>query len=234
MDLSFLKNVEVKEVAVKAKAARIGLEKTPATGADFRVYKNGRIFTHPTTAATYDLEFGPKIKVGENEHTAGCGLDIFSSEDWQMIVTPEPLLFVAIVFREGNAKIDVYGSTTYEEDGTNKRSIDNNTISSFGVEFLVPALASVYGVDWEKVDYVDLVINAEFQIKSPKNVYSIPKIVSRGERKGESVFVTRKDVQVFPLTVFAGATTAVDPNQVDLEDSIAEVEAEEVEETEEV
>lgn len=236
MDLSFLKNVEVKEVAIKAKAVRIGLEKTPVAGADFRVYKNGRIFTHPDTAAKWDLEFGPKAVYEDDgkEITVGNGLDVFSSADWQMIQTPEELLFVAIVPREGNAKIDIYGSTTYNEDGTNKRSIDNNTISTFGADVLVDLLANVYGVNWETAEYVDLVMNTEFQIKAPKEVYSIPKVVSRGEKKGEPVFVTRKNISVFPLTVFSGTTEeTVDPNQVDLEDSIAEIEEENAE-TEEV
>lgn len=229
MDLSFLKNVEVKEVAIKAKAVRVGLEKTPVAGADFRVYKNGRIFTHPDTATKWDLEFGPKAVYEDDgkEITVGNGLDIFSSADWQMIQTPEELLFVAIVPREGNAKIDVYGSTTYNEDGTNKRSIDNNTISTFGADVLLDLLTNVYGVNWETTEYVDLVMNTEFQIKAPKEVYSIPKVVSRGEKKGEPVFVTRKNISVFPLTVFvAKEDNTVDSNQLDIEDVIAEVEAE--------
>lgn len=220
MDLSFLKNVEVKEVAIKAKAERVGLVKSPVNGADFRVYKNGRIFTHPKTAEKFNLEFGPKELVNDKEITVGNGLDIFSSEDWQMIQSPEPLLFVGIVPREGNSKIDVYGSTTYNEDGTNKRSIDNNTVSTFGADTLIDMLASVYGVNWDTKDYVDLVINTEFQIVAPKGVYSIPKIVSRGEFKGSPVFVTRKDILVYPLTVFTGG------EQVTLEDAIAEAEAE--------
>jgi hypothetical protein len=233
MDLSFLKNVEVIEVAAKAKAARVTLEKTPVDGADLRVYKNGRIFPHPKTAEKFSLEFGPKEEVVVDEETTklitvGNGLDIFNSNDWQMISTPEPLLFVAIVPREGNAKIDVYASTTYEEDGTNKRSVFNNTISTFGADVLLEELTAVYGVDWETVDYVDLAINTEFQIKAPRDVYSIPKVVSRGEKKGEAVYVTRKNIEVYPLTLFVAKT-----NQVDLEDSIAEVEAENAAQAEE-
>lgn len=225
MDLSFLKTVEVIEVATKAKAARVSLEKTPVEGADLRVYKNGRIFPHPSTVEKFSLEFGPKQEVEINGKTklitVGNGLDIFNSNDWQMISSPETLLFVAIVPREGNAKIDVYASTTYEEDGTNKRSVYNNTISTFGADVLLDELATVYGVDWETVEYVDLCINTDFQIKAPRDVYSIPKVVSRGEKKGEAVFITRNNIEVYPLTPFVAKS-----NQVDLEDSIAEIEAE--------
>jgi len=228
MDLSFLKDVEVIEVANKARAVRVSLEKTPVDGADFRVYKNGRIFTHPATDAKFNLEFGPKI---ENENgklvAVGNGLDVFSSDDWQMIHTPETLLFVAIVPREGNTKIDVYPSCNYAEDGSNLRSINDNVVSTFGASSLVDMLTKVYGVDWEVIPYVDLVINTDFQIKAPREVYSIPKVVSRGKDKGESTFVTRNNIQVFPLTPFiAKEETTVDPNQVDLEDSIAEIQAE--------
>ena len=109
MDLSFLKNAEVKEVAVKKKATRATLEKFPVEGADFRVYKNGRMFTAPATAGEYNLAFGPKLE-GEGDAkaiTVGNGLDIFSSENWQMISTPETIVFVGVVARQGNSKIDV-------------------------------------------------------------------------------------------------------------------------------
>jgi len=239
MDLSFLKNVEVKDVAVKAKAQRITLEKTPIEGADFRVYKNGRIFTQPTTANKYTLEFGPKTSIvvpgkessedTTKEITSGNGLDIFSSKNWQMIAVEKELLFVGIIAREGNPKIDVYGSTTYDENGDNKRSIDNNTVSSFGKDVLVPYLEEIYGIDWDQTEFVDLKIEEDYQILANEvngdRVYSIPKTVSRGDNKGELTYVTRKNALVFPLVVFEGIQE-VEGNQVDLEDSIEEVEKE--------
>lgn len=236
MDLSFLKNVEVKEVAVKAKAERVKLDKSPIPGANFRVYKNGRIFTSEGTATEYHLEFGPKEEIivpGKDssedktkEVAAGCGLDIFSSENWQMIAVPQPMLFIAIVPRNGNPKIDVYGSSSYDDDGVPKRSIHSNTVSSFGKDWLVPQLEVLYGIDFEEVDYVDLVMNTEYGIEAPKTpngdrMYSIPKTVSRGDNKGDLVFLTRKNVLVYPLTVFEGVSEP--EGQVDLEESIAEI-----------
>lgn len=243
MDLSFLKNVEVKEVAKKAKAERVKLDKSPVEGAHFRVYKNGRMFTSEATAAEYNLEFAPMEEIivpgkdSSEDKTklikAGNGLDIFSSENWQMIAVPQPMLFIAVVARNGNPKIDVYGSTGYDEDNNPKRSIHANTVQAFCKDWLVPQLETVYGVDFEEVDYVDLVMNVEYAIEAPATpsgdrMYSIPKTVSRGESKGDLTFLTRKNVQVFPLTVFEPVT--VDPDQVDLEDSIEEVEAESKEE----
>jgi hypothetical protein len=237
MDLSFLKNVEVKEVAVKAKAERVKLDKSPVMGAHFRVYKNGRIFTADATAVEFHLEFGAKEEIivpGKDssedktkEIAAGCGLDIFSSENWQMIAVPQPMLFIAIVPRNGNPKIDVYGSSSYDDDGQPKRSIHSNTVSSFGKDWLVPQLETLYGIDFEEVDFVDLIMNVEYGIEAPKTpngdrMYSIPKTVSRGENKGDLVFLTRKNVLVYPLTVFEEPATE-DPDQVDLEDSIAEI-----------
>jgi hypothetical protein len=242
MDLSFLKNVEVKEVAVKAKAERVKLDKFPIEGASFRVYKNGRIFTAPTVAGEFMLEFGAKEEIiipGKDssedttkEITIGNGLDIFSSENFQMIATPTPMLFIAIVPRQGNPKIDVYGSTSYDEDGSPKRSIDSNTVSSFAKDVLVPQLEEVYGINFEEVDFVDLIMNTEYAIEAPKTpngdrMYSIPKTVSRGDNKGDLVFLTRKNVTVFPLTVFEGVAApegeVTDSNQINLEDSIQEV-----------
>jgi hypothetical protein len=234
MDLSFLKNVEVKEVAIKAKVDRVKLDKFPMKGSQFRVYKNGRIFTAEQTAVEFSLEFSAKEEIiipGKDtdedktkEIVTGNGLDIFSSENWQMIATPEPMLFVAVVPRNGNAKIDVYGSCTYEDDGAPKRSITNNTVSTFGKEYLVPQLEELYGIDFEAVDYVDLVMNTEYAIEAPRGVFSIPKTVSRGDNKGDLVFITRKNITVFPLTVFEAPIET--DKQVDLEESIEEVQAE--------
>lgn len=244
MDLSFLKNVEVKEVAVKAKAERVKVEKSPVEGASFRVYKNGRMFVSAEIADKFNLEFGAKEEItipGKDgaedkvkEVVVGNGLDIFSSENWQMIATPQPMLFVAAIPREGNAKIDVFGSCKYEDDGTPKGSIESNVPSTFVKEVLIPELESLYGVNFEEVDFVDLVMNTEYGIDAPRGIFSIPKTVSRGANKGELVFVTRKNITVFPLTVFdvippppgievEETTTTQDPNQVDLEASIAEV-----------
>jgi len=249
MDLSFLKNVEVKEVAVKAKAERVKLEKFPIEGATFRVYKNGRIFTSPAVADEYSLEFSAKEEVvvpGKDssedttkEVVAGNGLDIFSSENWQMIATPTPMLFVAIVPRQGNPKIDVYGSTSYEEDGAPKRSIDSNTVSSFGKDILVPQLEEIYGINFEEVDFVDLVMVTEYAIEAPRGVFSIPKTVSRGDNKGDLVFVTRKNITVFPLTVFEVPTEEKIPEvktEAEVttdENQVAENNTDEVEEVEE-
>lgn len=234
MDLSFLSNVKPKEVETKKRAPRPTLAKYPVEGADFRVYKNGRVFTAPATAEKYALEFVPKVEVdvldkegavtGSRETQAGNGLDFFSSEDWQQVSFEQQILFMAITPRDGNSKIDVYGSTSYDEEGEPKRSIDTNTISTFAKEWLVPQLQEIYDVDFEENDFVDLKINEEYKIETAKGVYSLPKTVSRGEAKGEQVFITRKNIDVFPVTVFEAP--AEETKQVDLEESIEEVTAE--------
>ena len=130
MDLSFLKTVEVKEVAAKAKATRVSVAKTPVEGASFRVYKTGKIFTAESTAKDWNLEFSPKEELEDgNLIIAGNGLDIFQSLDWQMITVPTPMLFVAVVPRHKNSKVDVYGSTTYNEDGSFKEYSGTHTLA---------------------------------------------------------------------------------------------------------
>ena len=222
MNLDFLKNVDVKEIAVQAKASRVSLNKTPKDGADFRVYKNGKMFAHPDTTEGFNLEFAPK----EDGVLVGCGLDIFQSKDWPMIAIDENMLFVGIVPREGNSKIDVYGNTGYNEDGTPKRSVMSNSVQSFVKESLIPMLEELYGVNFEEVDFVDLVIQTDFPIVSPNGVYAIPKVVSKGKNKGESTLKARKDILVCPLTLLE---ESIESNQVDLEDSIEEVENEKAE-----
>ena len=222
MDLSFLKNVEVKEVKKVSRVAKDSVKKIPVDGADFRIYKNGLIFTHPTTAIKYSLEYGNKNLIVQDDNTVkktihGNGLDIFSSENWSMVPTEETILFIAIVPREGNSKIDVYGTTSYNEDGSSKRSIDANFISTFGKDVLVDMLSDIYAVDWSIVEFIDLNIVTEYPIESPNDLYSIPKIVSRGKKKGQPTLVIRKDIKIYPLVIFEQPD-----GQVDLEDAIVE------------
>ena len=234
MDLSFMKNVEVKEVAAKAKVSRITLEKTPVDGADFRVYKNGRMFCHPDTAKKYDLEFGSKKiiiikgKDGEEdttkEATSGNALDIFSSADFTMVDLEQVVIFVGITPREGAKKLDMYGYTSYNEDGSPKRSVDANSASSFGTNSLVPMLEEIYAVDFEDKDFVDLVMVTEYQIKSPNSIYAIPKVSSRGDNKGTPMLEARKDILVYPLTVFE-LPVEKKGKQVDIEDAIENAES---------
>lgn len=240
MNLDFLKNVEVKEVVTKAKVSKATLDKFPVEGADFRVFSNGRIFTSPATADKYLLHFGAKETIiipgkdssedKSKDVPVGNGLDIFSSEDWQQLAPEETILFIGIVPRDGNGKIDVYGSTSYDDDGEPKRHIDANSVTTFVKEWLVPQLETVYGIDFEENAFVDLVIAEDYKIETKSHVYSIPKTQSRGDDKGKLVFNTRKDIDVFPLVVFQPATEpegeTVDPDQTDLEDAIVEAEAE--------
>ena len=207
MNLDFLTNVKVVAVDKPVTKGRTTLEKTPVDGADFRLYKNGRLFPHPTAVENYGLEFSAKVQTvdvdGKVTSTIqGSGLDIFNLKDWPMLKSTENMLVVAIVPRQGNPKIDVYAATQYEEDGSAKKSVYDNSVNTFCKDVLVPAVKTMYNVDWSKSAYVDLTISTAHPLKSPTDVYIIPKTTSRGDNKGKAMFVSREFIEVYPLVLF--------------------------------
>jgi hypothetical protein len=222
MDLSFLSNVEVQAPEKKERKGRTSINTVPAEGADIRVFGNGKMYPSQAFADKHALEFVPKETVeveGKDPKTVvvGNGLDIFSSSSWGMINIEQEVIFLAVVPKSA-PKVDVWNSTKYDEDGNPKASVFTQGVNTFAKTRLVPMLATSYGVDWDKVDYVDLQVVETQPIVSPTGVYAIPKIVSTGERKGEADYVRRENINVCPVIVVE-ATEATDTAGATQEDA---------------
>jgi predicted RecA/RadA family phage recombinase len=71
----------------------------------------------------------------------------------------------------------------------------------------------------EDMDYLDLEINVARNIRTvaPNGIFNLPKLITRGEKKGKADFVRRENVDIFPLTVVTDSVAAV------LEESNAEI-----------
>lgn len=208
-DLSFLKSATLEEVPANAPSSREGvstLVKQPTTG-DLRVFKNGRCYPSDAFAEKNQLAYAEKVETvdpetGEVSTTVlGNGLDIFSSTHWGMVKgLPEEVIFLCAVPRQGNMKIDLYGSCQYEGT-TPKTSILEQGASSFGKSSLVEMLASAYAVNWEVVKFVDIEVNTDYPMVSDSGVYHLPKIVSRGENRGKATYIRRENIDIFPIQV---------------------------------
>lgn len=204
MDLSFLQDVKAKPIIKEAKA-RPALPKLPEN-ADLRVFGSGRVYPSKAFAEEMNLEFRPKgtrevdgVEVADV--VLGNGLDIFASTKWAQVKDlPVDLVFITAV-PKAEAKVDMWASTKYDEEGTPKASVFTQGASTFSKTILVPMLATIYGVDWDNTEYVDLVVSRENVIASETGIYHLPKIVSTGARKGEDTYSRRENVTICPLIV---------------------------------
>lgn len=205
MALDFLKKITV---TAPEKAPRTGggpRKNWNPIGFCIRVWKSGAIFPSQELVDRFNLEYGNKP--AENEDPSGYALDIFSSADSTLLKAPETLIVVNVTSKADN-KTDVFGATTYNEDGTPKSSVMDQGSVTFGKTTLLPMLKSVYGIELsDERPFVDLQFLGQDGVEArepfvlPNNltVGYVPKFVARGERKGEMSVARREDLQMYIL-----------------------------------
>lgn len=219
-NLSFLSNITLEPV-VKVKTVKTPKALLPET-ADLRVFASGRIYPSEAFAKKHNLEFGPRIELANGKSVpSGNGLDIFRGTEWEMIKAQLPagtdVLFIAVV-PKAEAKVDLWGSCRYDENGVPKSSVFTQGVTTFSKERLVGMIEEVLGVTWEAVEYVDLVVDETIVMKSPNNLYYLPKLVSSGENKGQDDIARRENLVVNPL-VLATDVPSVTKDTPELEDA---------------
>jgi len=208
MNLDFLNDIKLDAVTPKTTVKRTATPKLPEN-ADLRVFANGKIYPSKAFVEANNLEYQPKSTSEDGITTVpGAGVDIFDSTRWGMIMgkLPQELVFCAIVPRtqpngKATPKIDLFGSCTYDEKGQPKASVYTQGAGTYGKKEMLNTLAKVYGIDWETTAYVDLKMDTEHTIKSPNNVYHLPKRVSSGAHKGEDTYIRRENLSIHPLVV---------------------------------
>jgi hypothetical protein len=181
MDLSFLNNINLGEAEVSQprEGNRVSLQ--PEKG-DIKVFRNGRIY--------FSDEFRAKV--------SGGGIDFVDSRKWGMYPEGAPdLVFICIVPKEKiedkaisqkvAAKIDVRQEST------------KSPIASVR-DRLIPMLKEIYGANTE-ASSMELKVVENAPLTKTSGIYSIPKVVSSGEHKGEDDSVRRENVTFYPLVL---------------------------------
>ena len=203
-NFDFLKNVTLTVPETSAKTTS-KVDKNP-TGMKLRVYASGRVYPSQELVDALNLEYCSKESDSVNN-----GLDVFKSIDWGMFpqIPGQDFIFVCAV-PKSSAKVDMFGQVGYDENGTPKVSVMEQGGGTFGKE-LVDMIESVYGITIEKGQFIDLEFKTDVVIKSPNDVYFIPKTVARGEKKGEITVIRREYVNVMPLIPVVEPETVQDP-----------------------
>ena len=205
MNFDFLKNVQLS--VPETKTERPGRTATPKNpeGLTLRVFANGKIYPSQELVDKFELEYKDK-----SSNVPNYGLDVFKSTDWGMfpVDAPQKYIFIAPVTKD-SPKVDLFGSVKYNEDGTPVNSVMEQGGGTFG-EQLLEMISEVYGITLEKGSFLDLEIKADVVVKSPNDVYFIPKTITRGEKRGQVTVVRRENITVMPLVPCAEITNILD------------------------
>jgi hypothetical protein len=250
--LDFLASVTIsdEEASVSGRKGGPRKERNPE-GLAIRVFKDGSVYPSSETVATFDLEYKQAVlkekialplKEGETEVKysnrfeveggAGNGFDVIDTEKYPAFKLPEGnrLLIISAVSKT-SPKVDLFGSTTYEDNGTPKSDVLSQGAKTFGKEELIGMIEDVYGVIFAKgevegVDFVDLVLVANPVTGKPWNLPNptfIPKRVSRGKDAG-SYSVSRRENAVayalIPKQFTAQPTVAAPAKAFDAEEIV--------------
>ena len=224
MLLDFLASATILDVAEHTAAKRIGgarKERIP-TGLALRVFRDGSVYPSLELVQKFNLEYpnasvtkealpateGEEIKYKNNfavTGNPGVGFDVIDTEKAPFLSFGKRILIISPVAKT-QPKVDLFGSTVYNEDGTPKSTVIDQGAKTFGEDSLWPMLTEVYGIEpitkEAEIDYIDLVFvanpnnNEPWSLPNGNQVAYIPKQIRRGKDAG-SFNTVRRELPIF-------------------------------------
>jgi len=194
-NFSFLSQIQLLDNSPTTRR-RFG-EKNPTNGAHLRVFSDGYIYPSQEFVDKYNLEYTNKDGAVSN------GIDFTPSNKWGAYPEGNPnVLFFSIV-RKDQPKVDLFSSTNYNEDGTPKASVMDQGTPTAGLK-LIELLQETYGIEdlFANNSSIDLMIVEDAGINSPDNIYFLPKVITRGEKKGQWTSIRRENTTLYPVTIY--------------------------------
>jgi hypothetical protein len=231
--LDFLATATVADVAETAASRKGGPRKQRnPEGLAIRIFKDGSIWPSTELVSKFDLEYTNK-----GEMQQGCGFDIIDTNLYPTFQVGKRVILISPVNRKAG-KVDIFASTTYNDDDTPKSSVLDQGAKTFGKETLLPMLKDVYDIEltddkeWEDLMVVaHPVTNEPWTLPNGRQIAYIPKTISRGDAKGQ-VSTVRRELPTFYVLVPATIVNAEQqPKAVPVEDETVANQPEPVEST---
>jgi hypothetical protein len=202
--LEFLKKAAIVSIeATKSATARTTVAKNRnPENADIRIFKDGSVYPSAALVAEFDLGYRAK------EDDGGKAFDIFKTADCPHMAewdAGQKAIFITAVDRK-LPKTDMFSGSKYDETGAPKADVLTQGSNTFGADVL-PALKEVYDVEPNEEGFIDLVIMREAPLKTDNEIYYIPKVISRGDKKGQADLLRRENLTLFPLVPAAMLST---------------------------
>ena len=219
MNFDFLKNTtlnkaEEKTQTVNKLAGRKSVERNPTNGASLRLFKDGSIYPSEQCAGKYSLEYGSFVLPDTQN---GYGFDVIDSRKWnQYPQDAQPAVFIAAVDKKAGL-VDLFASAKLENT-----SVMTQGSKTFGPE-LITMLQEVYEVEnlFATQKYVDLIIVEDVTLPSLDGIYNVPKMVAKGENKGQMTTKRRENITVNPLALFTAPTQEIVEENVEEMEEVA-------------
>jgi len=206
--LDFLNTVTILDVAEKTTGRTGGPRKQRnPEGLAIRVFRDGSVFPSTELIEKFNLEYTDK---GAEKGT--MGFDVIDTDLYPSFsIGKDNRILIISAVSKTLPKVDLFGSTTYDEAGKPKASVLDQGSKTFGADDLIPAIEAIYGITFAKsakddqpavegVEYVDMLFVANPSTGEPwagKPVTYIPKSVSRGKDKGQVTTQRREAPQFY-------------------------------------
>jgi hypothetical protein len=227
---NILGNAVIEEVsAKKSNSGGPRKQRNPiGTFLGIRIWKDGSIYPSQSLMEMFGLEY-PKTKVTATEvpiklkegevlaadakttmtkrtyeypNGTGNGFDFVDSRLWGQFKGTEEQKFLAVaVTPKDSPRVDLFGSTKYELDGTPVSSVMDQGSATFGKDVMLEAIKEVYGVEPNEEGFIDLAVDISENVKAlvPNGIFMFPKKIVRGEHIGKPDYIRRENVDMFAL-----------------------------------
>lgn len=217
--LSFLSQVTISPVADTKVTVRTPKQYQPEN-ADLRIFNSGAIFPSMALIAEFNLDYQAK-----GSDLPSFGFDVIDTAEMPSIVSPRRFIAISAT-PKSEPKVDIFGSTTYDENDAPKSTVATQGAATYGKETLLPLLKEVYGIEPNEDGFIDLIIHRDIPFTSTNGIYRFPKTVSRGAKKGEIDYIRRENQTVFALIAVAPTEEVIEETQSVTDIAAAEPEAE--------
>lgn len=209
---------------------------TNPEGLTLRVFKDGRVLPGQELVDTFNLEYQNQV-VGVDAATpeeattilqahVGNGIDIFMAYDLSSFPKELPNGLLVTFTPKSEAKVNLFKTTEYSEDGTPKSSVMSQfkvAASSFGKNSLIPMLEVVLNKGKEEIfkesKFIDLEVLPEAQLPIAGDHLWIPKKKSRGQDAGQLQLSKRDKQPVMVLSILAQEETLTEQDN-SVEDTV--------------
>jgi hypothetical protein len=202
----FLKSITFKEDMVVKKHK---LSTEMPEGFVLRVYSSGRVYPSKELVQKFDLEYaGVEIKEGtetKKKETEGNGVDFFEAHQWGPYPKDKNNAILIAFTPRKETRLDLFNRVPTKsviQGGIAQEKVISIVEQGPVCKELWELAVKIYDLESKitaTTKFLDLEVLTEYPIKTENGIYLIPKVVSRGEQKGNMGTYRRENIEVFPL-----------------------------------
>jgi len=182
---AFLQGLTLKDTGRQRKPK----ENSPL-GFTLRIFANGEVYPSKELVTKFNLEYTNK-----NNENKGYGIDVIDSVDWTPTANLPRMILLGITPKT-EAKVDLFATCRYDTETGNPKS---TVITQGSTSETLLNLVRSMGYLTEDQKYCDLELVLEHPITMEDGIANIPKLIEKGDRKGEKTYERRENVTFYAV-----------------------------------